>query len=667
MKKYTVGVFGVVISLALFACQPVLNGNVKDIEFFATGEQLSDLEGFRIQAFRSDDKTRILASSETRGLLLLDHQGQVLDSAKGGDSKSFDLLSAREAGENHWVAFVDESSNSIELTHLLDDQLVSVAWPQNWETALAAVCLSDGGLTSKADYGNNWLFAWVITESGVAHQLLLKIDENSVQTQTVRQLALGEGTSQCAVDDRYQRFYWVQDGVGLLSLNSDPEKDEERKLIDSRVPSDMQIFSEREVLLATGEHALYRYALAPSDAVEKQHWANFSQSFSSISFLPIATTSAEGFFWGMTDEGDQLYRSSSTLVLAKAIDEPVDETFYVMPSVETQPVKSVGDAADDPEVWINRNEPSQSLIVATDKKSGLWVYDLAGQSRQFLARGRLNNVDIRYDIDLLSSTTDIAMATNRTTHNIDLYTIDSVSGKITLLADDLIDESLGEPYGGCLYHSASTGKTHVFVNNKEGLYQQWQLDFKANDASLKPVTVTAKKVREFSLQGQPEGCVADDQYGVVYLGEETRGIWKTDAEAIEAAPLQLIDQISNEHLVADVEGMSLYLQDDGSGYLVVSSQGDNAYALYDRQSNVYLGRFRVFMNGEKGIDGSSETDGLAVSSGNFGGEFSKGLLVVQDGRNRLPDQRQNFKLVAWDAIEKALPSNASTAEAEAGE
>lgn len=205
------------------------------------------------------------------------------------------------------------------------------------------------------------------------------------------------------------------------------------------------------------------------------------------------------------------------------------------------------------------------------------------------------------------------------------------------------------------------------MNNKEGLYQQWQLDFKANDASLKPVTVTAKKVREFSLQGQPEGCVADDQYGVVYLGEETRGIWKTDAEAIEAAPLQLIDQISNEHLVADVEGMSLYLQDDGSGYLVVSSQGDNAYALYDRQSNVYLGRFRVFMNGEKGIDGSSETDGLAVSSGNFGGEFSKGLLVVQDGRNRLPDQRQNFKLVAWDAIEKALPSNASTAEAEAGE
>ena len=28
--------------------------------------------------------------------------------------------------------------------------------------------------------------------------------------------------------------------------------------------------------------------------------------------------------------------------------------------------------------------------------------------------------------------------------------------------------------------------------------------------------------------------------------------------------------------------------------------------------------------------------------------YAKGLLVVQDGRKRLPDGPQNFKLVAWE-------------------
>ena len=587
--------------------------------------------------------------------MLVGSNGEVLDSAKRGDSKSFDILLGREAREEHWVAFVNETSNSVELKNLVDDQLVSVAWPQNWTTALAAVCLSDGGLTSKAGYDNSWLFAWVITQSGVAHQLLLNVDGGSVQIQTVRQLALGEGVSQCAVDDRYQRFYWAQEGVGLLSLNSDPEEDEERRLIDSVAPSDFQIPSERDVLLASDQRYLYSYSLAPSDSSEKRHFASFSQSFSSVSFLPATPNSSEGLFWAMTEEGDQLYRSRAQSFFAAVPDQRVDDTFYVLPSGETQPVKSVGDAADDPEVWLNRNDPTQSLIIATDKKSGLWVYEMGGQSRQFLNRGRLNNVDIRYDVDLVTTTSDLAMATNRTTHNIDLYTIDSVSGRVALLADDLIDDSLGEPYGGCLYTSDKTGKTHFFVNNKDGLYQQWRLDFDADPSSPKAASVSAKKVREFSLQGQPEGCVADDRYGILYLGEENRGIWKIDAEASEKVSLELIDDMTSGHLIADVEGMSLYLQDDGRGYLVVSSQGDNAYVLYDRQSNAYLGRFRVFMNAEMGIDGSSETDGLAVSSGNFGGPFSKGLLVVQDGRNRLPDQSQNFKLVSWTLIEKNLP------------
>ncbi len=60
------------------------------------------------------------------------------------------------------------------------------------------------------------------------------------------------------------------------------------------------------------------------------------------------------------------------------------------------------------------------------------------------------------------------------------------------------------------------------------------------------------------------------------------------------------------------------------------------------------------MNPTLGIDGSSETDGIEISSANLGGAFNAGLLVVQDGYKRLPDGAQNFKYVPWRAISQAL-------------
>lgn len=655
MKSDTVGILLLAVILLLNACQPISNQSEGNFEFLAFGKPIDHLEGLRLKATKSMTSERILISSETQGILLVDANGEVLDSAQLGDSKSFDVLTRHEEGGSQWVAFVDELSNTIELKSLQDDRLVSIDWPQNWAAALGAVCLSDGGLTSKAGYENNRLFAWVVTQSGIAHQLLLKVENDSTQIQLVRELALGEGVSQCDVDERNQRFFWSQEGVGLLSLNSDPEKDEERILVDADVPSDIQVLHDRDHLIATVDNTLFSYDLSSAEP-KKNALVNFSQAFSSVLFVPQALNSNEGSLWAIEEEGDQLFRSTELLSLSASSQPIQDDTFYVMPSVETQPVKSVGDAADDPEIWVNQRDPDRSLILATDKKSGLWVHNLDGKAQQFLDRGRLNNVDIRYGVNILSEVADVAMATNRTTNNIDLFKIDKTTGELTLLGETLIDDSLGEPYGGCLYTSVQTGNTYVFVNNKDGLYQQWELGFSAatKDFPLTASSVNAKKVRQFSLQGQPEGCVADDQAGVVYLGEEDRGIWKMRADASQEPNLQLLDEISNGHIVADVEGMSLYQNDDGSGYLVVSSQGDNAYVLYDRQTDHYVGRFRVFMNADKGIDGSSETDGLAVSSANLGGVFSSGLLVVQDGRNRLPEERQNFKLVAWSSIEQVL-------------
>ena len=116
----------------------------------------------------------------------------------------------------------------------------------------------------------------------------------------------------------------------------------------------------------------------------------------------------------------------------------------------------------------------------------------------------------------------------------------------------------------------------------------------------------------------------------------------------------LIDEVGAGALIADVEGMDLYHSDDGA-YLVVSSQGDFTFAIYRAQGEFdYLGSFQVVANPAGGIDGAQETDGLAVVSANLGPGLEQGALVVQDGFNRLPRERQNFKLVPWSEIARAL-------------
>src|SRR3546814_11153568 len=63
--------------------------------------------------------------------------------------------------------------------------------------------------------------------------------------------------------------------------------------------------------------------------------------------------------------------------------------------VETVPVKSPGDAADDPAIWANPDDPAASLIVATDKNAGLYLYEMKAAVVDFAPVGKMNNVHLR--------------------------------------------------------------------------------------------------------------------------------------------------------------------------------------------------------------------------------------------------------------------------------
>src|SRR5690606_15927289 len=105
----------------------------------------------------------------------------------------------------------------------------------------------------------------------------------------------------------------------------------------------------------------------------------------------------------------------------------------------------------------------------------------------------------------------------------------------------------------------------------------------------------------------------------------------------------------------DLEGIGLYDLGDGRGYLVLSSQGNDTYAVYRREGDQeYLGSFAVVADPASGIDGISETDGLDVSSANLGPGFEHGAMGAQDGRNLMPVEHQNYKFVSWTDIAEAL-------------
>jgi len=117
----------------------------------------------------------------------------------------------------------------------------------------------------------------------------------------------------------------------------------------------------------------------------------------------------------------------------------------------------------------------------------------------------------------------------------------------------------------------------------------------------------------------------------------------------------MVDSIGEGNLTADVEGVSIYYGPNGTGYLIASNQGADNYAVYERQGdNKFLGHIHIVADEATGIDGASETDGLDVTSANLGPAFPHGAMIVQDGRNISPDERQNYKIVPWERVASAL-------------
>lgn len=324
-------------------------------------------------------------------------------------------------------------------------------------------------------------------------------------------------------------------------------------------------------------------------------------------------------------------------------------------SAETDPVPHDGDAADDPAIWVHPRDPGRSVILGTDKKGGLALYDLAGRQLQYLPAGDFDNVDLRTGFRLGGRPVTIVTAGDRRDNRIAIFRLDEATRRLVEFAARELHPGV-DTYGSCMYHSRRTGRLYYLVTSKTGDVEQWELYRRGSGVDGRPV-------RRFRLGSTTEGCVADDQLGSLFLSEERRGIWKYDAEPDARGPGTLVDGIDGAgHLSADVEGLTIAHVAPGSGFLIASSQGDSSFRVYRRETpNDYLGAFRIRPGGE--VDGVEHSDGIDVTTTGLGAGFADGVFVAQDGRNR--GGNQNFKLVPWSRIARALPG-AARALARAG-
>ena len=502
---------------------------------------------------------------------------------------------------------------------------------------------------------NGHLSLYLLDERGSAEHWLVVDAKGNANAKLLRRLPIAPNSKSCAVDDEQDLLFIAEEGVGIWAQGASEESAPGRVAVDLQKPFGA-LSGSVESLAVVPQGLIAAIAEEKQLAVYSTNEGKFKQqqlvdlpNTDEPEFVKAAPGIAEKNSVALV-VGDEKTGNHYLSLPWKAVPQKksVHSIVSVTPDVQTQVMARFGDAADDPAIWVNKKHPQKSVVIGTNKQQGLFVYDLQGREVQHFNTGKLNNVDVRYGVQLGKKVVDIAVATNRDDNSLAIYTIDPKNGKLGFSGSVATD--LEEIYGFCLYQNTK-GITYAIPNGKSGEFQQIELSV-AVDKKAQPVW-QGKKVRSFFVKSQPEGCVADDKNQRLFVGEEDEAVWTIGAEPSAGTQVELVLR-AGDLLVADVEGMGIY-QGKNKSYLVVSSQGNNSYVILDALAPYKIrGVIKIDLDAEQAIDGVSETDGLEVTHANLGGAFSEGLLVVQDGHKVMPETPQNFKYVSWEKIRTAL-------------
>jgi len=289
---------------------------------------------------------------------------------------------------------------------------------------------------------------------------------------------------------------------------------------------------------------------------------------------------------------------------------------------------------DDLCVWVDPQDAQRSIVITSDKKAErLLIYDLKGNLLQEIPVDKPGNIDLRQGVMLGGRERSVVTHTIRSNgFRLQAYEVNPQTRKL-----ERIDAGISTipNYGGCLYHSPLSKRLYFITTSEETVVGQYELAM--NSAGK----LTGQLVREWSI-GKCEGAVADDAAQMLYLGEESKGIWKVGAEPDAATPGKLMVEVGQHGIHGDVEGLAIMPTGKESGYLIVSDQGRNQYHVFDRAGeNLHRGVFS--------LTGVQETDGIEAIPGDFGSSYPAGLFGCHADGDRCA-----IVLTSWKSIADAL-------------
>lgn len=316
------------------------------------------------------------------------------------------------------------------------------------------------------------------------------------------------------------------------------------------------------------------------------------------------------------------------------------DVIYLNADIETNPVRSSGDAADDVAIWVNPNNHDKTIIVGTDKKWGLVSYNLNGEILSELKTGRVNNVDVLPHIKIENKIPfPVICSSNRTDNSVIFHRL-YPNGELQALDDYKFFPDLKEVYGICFYED----KEHIylFVSDKKGTIEQW-------DLGSKNFFSKGKKIRTIKVRSTVEGMVGDPYFKILYFAEEKKGLWQINIDPNLDLDKKLVLKTDRKILKADWEGLALWKKQKGNGYILISIQGSNKFCFVDRKTKRIIKTFAI--ESTPVIDGVEDTDGIALKVFKSK-QFPEGLLVVQDGNN--DSENQNFKLISLSKFKNHL-------------
>ena len=315
------------------------------------------------------------------------------------------------------------------------------------------------------------------------------------------------------------------------------------------------------------------------------------------------------------------------------------------PAVTTQPV---GHDSDDPAIWIHPTDPAQSLIIGTDKGDdtgvgGLFVFNLQGEILPDKTRTlqRPNNVDIAYGLKLGDRTVDIAVAAERNTNSLRVFSLPDMTpvdgGGIPVFEG----EELRAPMGIALYTNPETKEISAIVGRKEGPTDStylWQYRLTGNAEGMVTSTVV-RKFGAWSGKKEIEAIAVDNRLGYVYYSDEVFGVRKYYAHP-DSSNTELA-LFATEGITRDHEGISIYKLADGTGYILLSDQQANQFHIYPREGTEGSPHDHPLL---KVVDVSTqESDGSDVTSLPLNSTFGKGLFVAMS-------DNATFQLYKWEDL-----------------